>query len=277
MLRSLLVGVNGTQWSQAACEIGVAWAAELKIPLTCLGALDLVALTSLSSVPIGAGELITTCDPELISFEQEKIKTGLQKAGQLAEKAGVECRLINCEGNPATLLGEEAQRHDLLILGRRGPTEVGSNSAPSDTLTEILRHAPRPIILAAQKIPKSSNVIIAYDGSVQAARTLQSFVSSGLYHGHPLHLVGISDSPDVMSKALGLAADFLGAHCLKAETHVVPIRRTIAESLIGFTGQVPAGLMVIGAYGQPWYKEFLFGSVTKSVLAQVPVPMFLNH
>lgn len=277
MLRSLLVGVNGTEWSQAACEIGVAWAAELKIPLTCLGAVDLVALTRLSSVPVGAGELVTVCDPGLISLEQEKIAAGLQKAGQLAENAGVECRLINREGNPATLLGEEAQSHDLLILGRRGPTDTGSNSTPSETLIEILRHAPRPIILAAQKIPKSSNVVIAYDGSVPAARTLQSFVSSGLYHGHPLHLVGISNSPVAMQQTLGRAADFLAAHCLTAETHVLPIGKSIAESLIGFADRVPAGLMVVGAYGQPWYKELLFGSVTKSLLARLPVPMFLNH
>jgi nucleotide-binding universal stress UspA family protein len=277
MLRSLLVGVNGSEWSQAACEIGTAWAAELKIPLTCLGVVDLLSLTYLEPVPLGAGELATACDVGLIAVEQEKIKAALQRAGELAERSGIECRLLNREGNPATLLGEEAQRHDLIILGRRGHPKVGCSSTPSDTLVEILRHTPRPIVLAAQTIPKASNVVIAYDGSVQAARTLQSFVSSGLYYGHPLHLVGISNSADAMNQILGRAVDFLGAHCLKAETHVLPVGAGVGESLIDFARRVPAGLMIIGTYGQPWYKELLFGSVTKSVLAQFPVPMFLNH
>lgn len=277
MLRSLLVGVNGSEWSQGACAIGLAWAAQLKIPVTCLGVVDLPALTRLEPVPLGTGGLATVSDPGLITLEQEKIKAALKQAGDLAERAGVECRLINCEGNPATILGEEAQRHDLVILGRRGAPEFGCSTAPSDTLVEILRHAPRPIILAAQQIPKASNVVIAYDGSVQAARTLQSFVSSGLYYGHPLHLVGISNSPDVMNLTLGRAVDFLGVHSLKAETHVLPLGASVADSLMAFARRLPTGLLVIGACGKPWYKELFFGSVTRSVLAQFPVPLFLNH
>lgn len=277
MLRSLLVGVNGTEWSYAASEIAVSWAAQFKIPLTCLGAVDIAALTRLSTTPIGAGELVTVTDPGLISLERERIQTGLRRAGELAERANVECRLICVEGHPAVQLGDEAQRHDLVVLGRPTPSDLGSRSTPSETLMEILRRTPRPVVLAARKIPNCSNVIIAYDGSVQAARTLQSFVSSGLCHGHPLHLVGISDSPVAMHQTLGKALDFLTAHCLKAETHSLPIGNGVADSLINFVEKVPAGMMVIGAYGQPWYKELLFGSVTRSVLTHLPVPLFVYH
>ncbi len=277
MLRSLLVGINGSPWSMAACEIGVTWAASLKIPMTCLGVVDLDALAPAESVPLGAGPYKASRDAHLIEQGRAQIKTALEVAAQRAALDGVECHIVNRQGSPSVLLGEEAQRHDLLILGRRSIPKTDRDPPASETLVDILRHAPRPIIVACQTIPMSSDVVIAYDGSVQAARTLQSFVSSGLYYGHPLHLVGISNAPEEMQIILGRAVDFLAAHSLTAETHILPVGGSVAESLTGFARRIPAGLMVIGAYGQPWYKELLFGSVTRSVLAQVPVPLFLNH
>jgi nucleotide-binding universal stress UspA family protein len=277
MLRSLLVGINGSRWSQAACEIAISWAASLKIPLTCLGVVDLAALAPVEPIPLGAGEYKRDRDARLVAQGRQRIEAALQAAADQAASAGVECHLVKREGSPATLLGEEAQRHDLVILGRRATPTTDRDPPASQTLVEILQHAPRPIVVACQKIPKSSDVVIAYDGSVQAARTLQSFVSCGLYYGHPLHVVGVSNSPDAMQAVLGRAVDFLNAHSLQAETHVVPIGGNVADALIGFVRRVPAGLLVIGAYGQPWYREVLFGSVTRSVLAQVPVPLFLSH
>jgi nucleotide-binding universal stress UspA family protein len=38
-----------------------------------------------------------------------------------------------------------------------------------------------------------------------------------------------------------------------------------------------AGVIVLGAFGQPAIKEFFFGSVTNSVLEASTVPLFLFH
>eukprot|EP00475_Leptophrys_vorax_P036223 TRINITY_DN6080_c1_g1_i5.p1 TRINITY_DN6080_c1_g1~~TRINITY_DN6080_c1_g1_i5.p1 ORF type:complete len:277 (+),score=18.21 TRINITY_DN6080_c1_g1_i5:66-896(+) len=276
MLRSLLVGMNGSEDSHAACEVAFAWANELKIPVTCIGVVDPTPLVQLDMVRMESGERAVAYDPQLIVLEREKVAAGLKRATNRAFDLGVSARILLMEGSPAAILGEEAQRHDLLFLGRRSSSE-GVNPGPSDMLVDILRHSPRPIILGCRQIPRYSSVLIAYDGSAQAARTLQSFVSSGLYYGHPLHLVGVSNLPEQMQEILGRANDYLNAHSLNAEKHVLPVGASVASTLIDFARQIPTGLLVIGAYGQPWYKESLFGSVTKSMLASIPVPMFVNH
>jgi nucleotide-binding universal stress UspA family protein len=38
-----------------------------------------------------------------------------------------------------------------------------------------------------------------------------------------------------------------------------------------------AGLLVMGAYGQPVLREFFVGSVTRTALGECPVPLFLYH
>jgi nucleotide-binding universal stress UspA family protein len=38
-----------------------------------------------------------------------------------------------------------------------------------------------------------------------------------------------------------------------------------------------AGLLVMGAYGQPVLREFFLGSTTRTILEKCPVPVFLYH
>ena len=38
-----------------------------------------------------------------------------------------------------------------------------------------------------------------------------------------------------------------------------------------------AGLLVMGAYGQPSLREFIVGSVTRTILRESPVPVFLFY
>jgi nucleotide-binding universal stress UspA family protein len=55
-----------------------------------------------------------------------------------------------------------------------------------------------------------------------------------------------------------------------------PVEST-AAALLHWVGVLRAELMVMGAYGQPVLREFLLGSVTKTVLRDSPVPLFLYH
>ena len=41
--------------------------------------------------------------------------------------------------------------------------------------------------------------------------------------------------------------------------------------------RLKAGLLVMGAYGQPVLREFFLGSVTRTILEESPVPLFLYH
>lgn len=277
MLRSLLVGVNGSEWSQQAVKLGVEWARNLKIPVTFLGVVDVDALTAVEPVPLGAVSFKADRDVKVVEAACRKVDAALQDAAQVAADAGVQYRTKHVQGNPAIELGREVQRHDLLLIGRRHIPETDRDPPASATMTDILRHGARPVVVASRDVPSASPVVIAYDGSSQAARTLANFVASGLYYGHPLHLVGVSDDPAHIQDVLGRATDYLAQHGQQATIHVLPVGRGVAKTLSDFARNLPAGLMVMGVHGQPRLKELLFGSVTRAVLNAVPAPLFLDH
>lgn len=277
MLRSLLIGVNGSEWSQQAVELGLTWAENLKIPVTCLGVIDVDALTAVEPVPLGAMSFKEDRDAKVLAAATKKVEAALAAAASRAEGLGVECHARTVQGNPAQELGKELQRHDLLIVGRRHLPATDRDPPASVTMTEILRQACRPVVVASRNIPVASPVVLAYDGSSQAARTLESFVASGVYYGHPLHLVGVGDNPQQTQDVLRRAVDYLAIHGQQATEHVLPVGKNVATTLSEFARLLPAGLMVMGVYGQPKIKELLFGSVTKSVLDQATMPLFLDH
>jgi nucleotide-binding universal stress UspA family protein len=49
------------------------------------------------------------------------------------------------------------------------------------------------------------------------------------------------------------------------------------KSVLEAVQQHHAGMLVMGAYGKPSWREFFFGTVTKHILAHSAVPLFLYH
>ena len=67
------------------------------------------------------------------------------------------------------------------------------------------------------------------------------------------------------------------AHGIAASAHHVPAADPVAPALVGACRDLRAGLVVMGAYGRPTLYEFFLGSVTRTMLAECPVPLFLYH
>ena len=70
---------------------------------------------------------------------------------------------------------------------------------------------------------------------------------------------------------------FLASHGIDATPSVAVTSRSPAESIIERVESLDAGLLVMGAYGQPVLREFFIGSVTRRLLNESPVPIFCFH
>ncbi len=98
-----------------------------------------------------------------LSAEQAK------KAGQLA-KANVACKLLEDVGQPAEKILLEAQRYDLVVLGKQTYYHFETQSEPDQTLVHVLKNSPRPVVTVPEQLTEGGPVVVAYDGSLQAAR-----------------------------------------------------------------------------------------------------------
>ena len=118
---------------------------------------------------------------------------------------------------------------------------------------------------------------MAYDGSLQAARALYAFESSGLAAGQPIVVVSIHPEAPEASRIAARAIDYLRFHDIKAEAHPVTTRIDPARAILDAARSRESEMIVMGGYGQPVLREFFLGSVTRTLLAESPVPLFLYH
>ncbi|HEX5106758.1 MAG TPA: universal stress protein, partial [Pirellulaceae bacterium] len=179
MLRTVLVGLNGSGFSAAATECALSLAKQHAAGVLGLGVVDVPRLTRPQPVPLGGGAFKDERDAAALKAEREKIAGILASLETQAQAAGVACRTIALEGTPVELLIRESQRADLLVVGKKHvPHEEWEQS--SRTLERLLHQTVRPVLCVPVGGADLTRVLVAYDGSAQSAKALQLFVASGL-------------------------------------------------------------------------------------------------
>src|SRR5690606_23876102 len=97
-------------------------------------------------------------------------------------------------------------------------------------------------------------VVIAYDGSLQATRTLQMFALLW-EHKSQVHVVCVQAKVENAQRHAETAREFLKWHGIEATVHAVA-GASPHKVLQDAVKQHQAGLLVMGAYGKPSWREF---------------------
>lgn len=280
MIRNILVGLDGSECSQRAVELAIGWAKAFNARVTGLAILDEPSIRRAEALPLGAGAIRHERDEARMEDAKRRIYGFMQAFAIAATEAGLEDSHVMRSGVPHEEIAHEAQTHDLIVLGKETHFHFETQQTPDETLSLLLKHIPRPVVAAPCVAPPADGkVMVAYDGSLQAARTLQLFVTSGLAKAvakEPIHVVSVADAAAAEQQA-DQAVAYLRLHGLEAQADALPSNGKVAETLLAAAESLPAGLIVMGAYGQPTLREFLFGSVTQALINHSPAPLFLYH
>jgi nucleotide-binding universal stress UspA family protein len=276
MLRSILVGLDGSEHSDSALELGIRWARRFDALLVGIGVIDEPGLHGLEEYLVEES-YFQGLNKTLLAETQRHVERSLGRYARRCAEAGVAFKELEDVGTPYVQILMEAQRYDLIVLGHHTHFQFGFGDEPDVTLSKVLAECPRPVVSVPDGRGDGEAVLIAYDGSLQAARALAAFESSGLGQGRKVHVLSVADSKKDSARWAERAVEFLGFHEVRAESMAVESSGSPVEVILESARMVDAGLLVMGAYGQPVLREFFLGSVTRSVLEKSPVPVFLYH
>ena len=276
MLKGILIGLDGSRYSDVAVELGVEWAKRYDARLIGLGIVDEPTITAPSPVPIGAAHFKTERDANLLADAHKRVRDFLTQFADRCAKAGVNQRTLEADGLPHQQIVLEAQRCDLVLMGKQSYFHFETQEGPCETLWKVLHLSPRPIVIASPARSNGEGVVVAFDGSLQAAKAVQALQTTGLDRLGPVHLVCVAQHDDAKDRAQR-AIDFLALHRIGTTLHLVDSGGPVADQLLAEASRLNACLLVMGAYGQPGIREFVLGSVTRSILKQAAMPLLLAH
>lgn len=277
MLRTILVGLDGTPQSNLAVDLAIRWAKHFDALVVGLGIVDEPTIRQPLAVPAGAGVYKEQSDGARVAESRHRVEQFLSTFALRCTQAGVSSKVLEREGLPSEALISEAQRFDLIMLPRDANFHFATQQHDDDTLGAVLRGAGRPVVVTPPQLPTGKNVVVAYDGSVQAARTLQVYQSLGLHGAETVHVVTVGTERLPAAKCADRAIEYLRAHEVPAEPHIVISGDPPGQAILAEAQRLHAGLLVMGAFGQPRLREFFFGSATKHTLSHTQFPLFLYH
>ena len=273
-MRSLMIGLDNSEFSAAAVELGLKWAKADNLMVIGLGVVDETFLRKGEAVPLGGMAYKSQRDDDLTIDARKAVEQLLADFSRKCAEAGVASKVLEDEGDPVAQIVREAQRVDVVLLGQKTNFDLSGSAQVDEVLPSVLRQSPRPVVAVPKVLPTGEAAVVAYDGSVQSARTLQSFQTSGLASGRQVHIVAINPDKVAAARHADVAAEFLAQHDIKAACHAIA-GHSPAQEILSQLVKLDAGLLVAGAYGQPTLREFFFGSVTRTILTQSTVPVFL--
>lgn len=186
----------------------------------------------------------------------------------------------NMSGDSAVSALSIARTCDLIIIQQADPTQEAGGAADIEAL---LFESGRPVLLVPYGMPVDytfRKVLVAWNGSQQASRAIFDALPfiRGAQETEILSLDGAdSDQQDAAVAGSDIAAA-LARHGAKVSfaasaTAGVGAGAAIENRIV----ETRADLLVMGAYSQPWLKQFLFGGATRTLLQSMPVATLMSR
>lgn len=284
MLSNILIGLDTPDHARMLTELGIRWARRFGARLVGLATVDETGIRAIE--PLGSIGGTAGVNPVYyMGYENRMAEYRQQAEGLLADfaarcaEAGVAHEEITAVGSPHELIEREAGARDIILLPNRSHFRFTTHEDEPDDglLKRILKDTPRPVVAVPETPPPDGPAVIAYDGSLQAERALAAFEATGLAGSGPVHVVSVAGYAAEASHQAEHARQFLAQHRVEAVTHAMESSAPPAVVILDQARRLGAGLLVMGAYGHPVLREFFLGSLTRSVLAECPIPLFLYH
>jgi len=276
MLRSALVALDGSAYSETATALAIDWARRYRARLVGLGVLDAPSIQGAEPVPLGAGAYKQARDEARLAAAHRRVVDFLTDFLARSTAAGVAVEALEDIGEPTDRILREAHRCDVVILARETHFNFETQDRPDETLAQVLRGSPRPVVTVPRELPAGRGVVVAYGGGREAARTLQTFQLLGLAAGEEIEVVSIHRDGAEAEAPARMAGEYLTAHGAPHRRHAIVSDAPPAEILLEHVRHARPRLLVMGAHGHHPLRDLFATSVTRAVLREAPVPVFIG-
>lgn len=182
-------------------------------------------------------------------------------------------------GIPGEVISRMATAHDVVVVSRTGYNRIsGARETVDAWIAPVVRSSVRPVLVAGTEFREGSdirNILVAYDGSLHAARALLAAAELAARPGVQCELVTVAQSEGLGREVLEPAEAFLSHHGVAARTMAI-VHSKPSDVICEFAASGGFDVIVMGAYGHSPVREMLFGSTTERILAHCKTSVLLQ-
>lgn len=277
MLKRILVVLDGSKAGSVAKQYAIKLAKALDAEVTGVGVLDTPWIMAAQPEPLGGAAFKIHRDQEIIKKNHQKIKDMLARFKALCVENNLKHAVAELEGFPAVEIETLAEKHDLIVIGRTTDFNFDLEADSDLTVRHIIRDNPRPMVVVTSEFEVDKKILIAYDGSLQAARALHMYLLLGIGKGQKVHILSISKNQKDAENIATRAKEMCELHGVEAEIEGVTSRSSPEEVIQKKSKELGVTMVVLGAFGHSGLREFFFGTTTEHLLKSSEVSLFIHH
>lgn len=221
---------------------------------------------------------------------EQMVTSVLQSADERAKKAKATADKIVAENNKlikvnfqllqgaeSAVWGLAGRFTDVIFFSRPGSNNASMGNGGIDAILFETGHPSfmiPPLKSEAKKMDITANPVIAWNGSVQAARA----VTGALPFLQKATMVTILNGTSSVEMGASRLVKWLSAHNVKTTVkNFDQGGRAIGTALLEEAALVGGTMLVMGAYGHSRLRQFILGGATRDMLQMASLPILLAH
>ncbi|MFZ5608854.1 MAG: universal stress protein [Pseudomonadota bacterium] len=225
-----------------------------------------------SLVPMSAADII----PQLQDIARRTAARLREEFARQAPKAGPGWEWVEETGEPSAVLTDRARLADLTLVSLAPASPKVDD--PTGLAGDLAIAGGLPVLAlpTGGKTPaKDKPVLVAWNGSMEAARAIRASLGF-LQQACEVVVLEVGEEKPATLPAAELGP-YLARHGLKVSARRDEPDETVGETILKVAHAVGAEMIVMGAYGHSRLREFVFGGVTRFLLHQNAMPIFVTH
>jgi nucleotide-binding universal stress UspA family protein len=195
---------------------------------------------------------------------EERSKNILSGFRERCEADGVAFEEEIAEGIVYKVICEKAERNDLTLLGRQGLHYQFDKEFLGSTADRVIRHSHSPVLIVTHEMEAIRNPLLAYDGSQQANKALNTAAHLCTDLKLPLTVLHVGHDAKESSKIMAIAKEYLDAY--QIITKYEHAEGSAHEEVAQYTKRHKHDLLFLGARGHRGILKFILGSTTQYAL-----------
>jgi nucleotide-binding universal stress UspA family protein len=178
----------------------------------------------------------------------------------------------NIAGEIDNIVALEGKFNDLIVLG------ASEGEESSVVLTSAIFQTGKPLIFVPQHDRDLilENIVIAWKDSVQAARAVQQSIPL-LKRAESIYIVTVKEHNNVSHKSAEKLAIYLNMHGIITTIIAIEEKDATGVTLKNKVEELRADMLVMGAFSHGRMRELVMGGITKFMLENSTIPLFLSH
>lgn len=278
MSRRILVGLDPSEYSKKAVSFACHRAKAKGATVIGVAVVDLPGIEKAShGAGVGASHFAKKAREKHLAEATELLEALLAEFQRTCEAAGVAYEAELKSGDPTEEIGEASRSADLIVIGTRTYFHFETEDEPGQTLQELLKEHACPVLALPKELSLPfKTTLFPYDGSAKAAHSMREFatLAGTLPLTTEVTLLHVGEDLEEGRTRLARPTQYLEAYGYQVHQKILP--GDPQDVILKAALEHQPAVVVIGSSSKSGLRAFLFGSVTRTLIEDGTIPLFIS-